>query len=529
MGLGMVESDLKLRRAAGTTLLSPWSSELFNLLPMIGSGRIGPTAYDTAWVARLPDLDNPSRPAFPNALEWLIENQHPDGSWGTRLNYHHDRVLSTLVSALTLAHWSAYFGNAMWSKHLNAAQRSIWQNLAGIQRDPYDTIGFELILPTLLDESRQRGFQLPYGSFESIARVRDAKLKLIPPELIYTRRVSTIFSAEFLGDQLDTARVDDIQDANGSIASSPSATAYYLLHEPHNLAARNYLHRVLGCCGGAAPAVDPIDVFEPAWVMYNAALIWPNSSSLAGLIAPHVNALRSEMAAKHGVGYNTFFAVPDLDGTATVFRVLTWAGVDSDPALLAQFEEDDHFRCFPYERNPSVSAHVHLLDALRAAPEFPQRRRMIGKVLDFLERARTLRTFWFDKWHASPYYTTGHAVIALREDRYLAEEAVFWILNTQREDGSWGYYTDSTAEETAYCVQALVSHQRSGACCDAVLQAIRRGAEYLAVSRERLELDYTPLWIGKSLYTPTWVVHATVLSALALAEAYSVVHECLSC
>jgi halimadienyl-diphosphate synthase len=493
-----------------------WLGELRNLLSNIGTASIAPTAYDTAWAARVPHQADPDRPAFPEALDWLLAHQHADGSWGTRLNYHADRVLSTLAAALTLAYWKDRCGgNGAWSHRLEAAQRSIWQNLAGLQRDPYDPIGFELILPTLLNEARRRGFALPYASFDSIARLRDAKLRQIPAGLVYTRRVSTIFSAEFLGDELDVQRVIDLQDANGSIASSPSATAYFLLKDSQNASARAYLSRALASGGGAAPAVDPIDVFEPAWVLLNVALVCPDAAGLSSVIEPHVDTLVNEIGRKNGAGYNSYFAVPDLDGTATVFRVLAWAGIALDPALLAQFEEDDHFRCFPYERNPSVSAHIHLLDALRVAPAFPDRARLIRKARDFLARSRTLQTFWFDKWHASPYYTTAHAVIALGEDRSLAEDAVFWIVNTQQADGSWGYYNRGTAEETAYCIQALAIYRRNGGVVDGC--ALQRGADYLWTSAERINLDYTPLWIGKSLYAPTWVAHATVLSALALA------------
>jgi len=517
MALKISDRGVDLKTSVAVASALPTEHELRGLLSKIGAGYIDPTAYDTAWVARVPDYSDPCRPAFPRALDWLLENQHADGSWGVHMNYYHDRVLSTLTAALTLAYWQAQYGSTAWLPRLEAAQQAIWRHVQGLHQDPYDLIGFELIVPTLLDEARHRGLTLPYASFDEITRLCEAKLKLIPPELIYTRNVSTIFSAEFLGERLDVSRVHGLQDDNGSIASSPSATAYYLLKDPANRAARDYLARVLECHDGAAPAVDPIDVFEAAWVLFNIAQVLPDASPLAFEIEPHVRLLIGEFQGKNGAGYNSYFAVPDLDGTSMVFRVLTWAGVDPDPDLLAQFEEDDHFRCFPFERNPSISAHVHLLEALRAAPEFRHRRRMIGKVLDFLGRSRTLQTFWFDKWHASPYYTTAHAIIALREDSYLAKDAVYWMVNTQKKDGSWGYYDVSTAEETAYCIQALASYRLSGAMCDAVASAIRRGAEYLATSAERIGGVYTPLWIGKSLYTPTWVVRSSVLSAMTLA------------
>src|ERR1700761_1927830 len=82
-----------------------FKNELYALLtePMLGT--VDATAYDTAWVARVPDRDDDSRPAFPSALEWLLAHQLPDGSWGASLEYHHDRLQSTLRAALTLAHW----------------------------------------------------------------------------------------------------------------------------------------------------------------------------------------------------------------------------------------------------------------------------------------------------------------------------------------------------------------------------------------------------------------------------------------
>ena len=532
MAVSAPDSDAHRLTASGEPPESDWRSQLRALLSVVGSGCIEPTAYDTAWVARVPHREFPDRPAFPQALEWLVAHQHADGSWGTRLNYYHDRVISTLSAALTLARWKERADRGAWEDRIEAAQRAMRRDAAGMPSDPYDTIGFELILPALLDEARRFGLDAPYDAFATdrgVARMREAKLKRIPPELIYTRHISTIFSAEFLGDELDVERVNGLQDENGSIASSPSATAYVLLKDPDNLAARDYLAGVLARSGGAAPAVDPIDVFEPAWTLYNVSQVWPDASRIASAIEPHIAVLAGELQRKNGAGYNSYFAVPDLDGTSMVFRALTWAGAAPEPALLAQFEEDDHFRCFPYERNPSISAHVHLLDALRAAPPFPDRERMVRKVLSFLDRSRTLRTFWFDKWHASPYYTTAHAITALREDADLTADAVYWIVNTQNEDGSWGYYATSTAEETAYCVQALVTYGRdrpasprmplSGAS-PGLRDAIRRGVDYLVSSAERIDCRYTPLWLAKSLYSPKWVVHSTVLSALALADSF---------
>ena len=122
-----------------------------------------------------------------------------------------------------------------------------------------------------------------------------------------------------------------------------------------------------------------------------------------------------------------------------------------------------------------------------------------------------LQLFWFDKWHTSPYYPTAHAVIACAGyNDTLVEDTIQWILETQSLAGSWGYYMP-TAEETAYCLQALTIWKRHGGQVPA--EALRRGASWLA---EHMEPPYPPLWVGKCLYCPVLVVRSAILSALAL-------------
>jgi halimadienyl-diphosphate synthase len=162
------------------------------------------------------------------------------------------------------------------------------------------------------------------------------------------------------------------------------------------------------------------------------------------------------------------------------------------------------------ESNPSISANIHVLGALRQAG-FDADHPAVQKIVDFLKQTRFLQMFWFDKWHSSPYYPTSHVIIAAEtyaED--LIENAVNWILETQNKDGSWGYYVP-TAEETAYCLQSLLIRRRSGK--NVPKDAIKRGLDWLI---DHMDPPYPPLWIGKSLYTPELVNRSTILSALML-------------
>lgn len=71
-----------------------------SILRMETSRPIQPTDYDTCWVARLINADGTL--AYPDLLRQLLERQHSDGSWGGRVPYAHDRLLTTLAIILLL-------------------------------------------------------------------------------------------------------------------------------------------------------------------------------------------------------------------------------------------------------------------------------------------------------------------------------------------------------------------------------------------------------------------------------------------
>jgi halimadienyl-diphosphate synthase len=93
-------------RAGGNARLSTYLDDAVDsILRRETSRSIQPTDYDTCWVARLVDPDGTL--AYPDLLRELLERQHPDGSWGGRIPYVHDRFLTTLAIVLLLAR----FGN----------------------------------------------------------------------------------------------------------------------------------------------------------------------------------------------------------------------------------------------------------------------------------------------------------------------------------------------------------------------------------------------------------------------------------
>ena len=55
--------------------------DIFSLLTEMEPGLIANMAYDTAWIVRLGDTETEMSAA---TLEWICDNQFPDGSWGAK-------------------------------------------------------------------------------------------------------------------------------------------------------------------------------------------------------------------------------------------------------------------------------------------------------------------------------------------------------------------------------------------------------------------------------------------------------------
>lgn len=477
------------------------------LLRQIGAGSMLNTAYDTAWIARLVELDSE---IGENALEWLRRHQLPDGSWGTGyLRYHHDRLICTLAAMTALAK----YGKPDDRQRCQRAQLALKPLANGLLADPPGaTVGFEMIVPTLLSEAKALDLVDGYENdmLSQLSRYRAAKLAALPGGMI-SRFVTVAFSVEMAGpDGLHLLDIERLQESNGSVGHSPSATAYFVLHaRPDNAAAMAYLRQTVTATGGV-PDVAPFDVFEQAWTLWNVGLVGTPDPETLALCQPHLDFLEKAWKPGVGIGFAGEYTPKDGDDTGLVFGVLAHFGRPVDLDALLGYEEEGHYRCFQAEANPSISGNIHILGALRKAG-MPARHPKVQKVIRYLERVQTIRLFWFDKWHASPYYPTAHLVIAAAgyADE-LVDNAAYWIIETQNEDGSWGFYIP-TAEETAYCLQALVIWKRSGhPVPDGVL---KRGAGWLMA---HMDEPLPPLWIGKCLYCPIHVVRSAILSALIL-------------
>jgi len=258
---------------------------------------------------------------------------------------------------------------------------------------------------------------------------------------------------------------------------------------------------------GSLPVVQPFEVFETAWVLYNLA----RANHRPAEAHRHLLGL-AQALGDDGVGVSREGLRPDADDTALTLSVLHRFGYPISMGPLRPFEGVNFFMTFPLERDPSVTTNAHVLEVLQACSSFPRQHLLQQKLIRFLRDARVDGDHWVDKWHSSPFYATAHAVFALLAPAPdLCQPALRWLAKAQREDGSWGWFGEGSAEETAYAVLA----------CLAAPPAMIAGLRLDLDAAERFltqpqEDQVLPMFIGKTLYGPTQVVRSAVLAARIL-------------
>lgn len=475
----------------------------------IKQGEMSSTAYDTSWFLRLRGQDG--KLLFPSAEEWVSKNQHVDGSWGAIFETYHDRLISTLSVVNALFKLDAEKYAMMIERGLNYIRK----NAKKLKTDEYETIGFELLFPLLLDEAQEFGFELPYEEFSFVRKTREVKLSMLPEDWTYQNESPVIHNLEFLGDQINVLKASKLLEVNGSIGNSPSASAY-VSQFVQNQELLGYLHDIIkDSKDGGVCNVRPFEVFEISWVYYNLLI--------AGLKADEmeqgVHYLHQSWKT-NGLGISKSGLLPDADDSALAMNVLSFFGYEVETEFLDFYYSEKGYLSFPFERNPSVSTNIHILDAIRTR-ENENAQKIKAHIVEFLTSSRVENRYWKDKWHISPYYATSHAILALRGvDTALFDNAVDWILHTQHSDGSWGVF-DGTVEETSYCVQALILSKSY--LNPFAKEQITRAASFLKTNINNRQ--YPELWIGKGLYSPIKVIESAALSALALFEKEVVIDD----
>jgi hypothetical protein len=512
-------------------------------------GQVSPSVYETGRLVAL----SPGLAGHDRRVDYLLRAQRPDGGWGAPdPGYALVPTLSATDALLAILRPDAVGVEAVAAA---AGLRTLFQWLYGpaalTKADLPDLPAIELIVPSLVRSINRRldtlgdappvegwwpgGERLaaPAGVDGALLDMVDARLSAggdLPQKLLHALEVVP-----------DAARGHrEIRpETTGTVGASPAATAAWLgdaSAAPPDSPALRFLKGATRPHGGPVPCGLPITVFERGWV-----LSWLVRAGVP--VTPPPALLDSLVATLGPSGVAAADGLPrDADTTAGALYALALTGRPQPPDPLWAFELDTHFCTWPGEDGESITTNAHVLEAFgqyvrsRRRPEGDTARRTatIAKVAAWLCDRQRADGSWHDRWHASPYYATTCAALALHafggpESAAAVERAVRWTLATQRADGSWGRW-GGTAEETAYAVQLLLLTLPGAAPAGGtnvilntgpadrpgpgVLEAAERGCDHL--SRSPADADDPALWHDKDLYRPAAIVRAATLAALYL-------------
>ncbi|XP_078166434.1 ent-kaur-16-ene synthase, chloroplastic-like isoform X2 [Carex rostrata] len=291
--------------------------------------------YDTAWVAMVPHPSSHQDPCFDHCLDWILQNQHENGSWGNSNlgpSLLKDKLSSTLACVLALKKWSC------GEEQIKNGVRFLVSNIGSIFDEQLTSpIGFNIIFPGMLKLATEFGLKLPLGdtAVGEILSLQKLELQRNSINNSRGRKEYMAYIAEGLGSFLDFNNIMKFQRANGSILNSPSTTAY-LLTQCYDDKAFNYLSSLLQQVGSTVPATYPMEMHSHLFMVD--AL---QNMGIARFFGDEIKIILDR-------AYSCWLErdeqiISDMATSAMAFRLLRMNGYDISSDLLMKFEEASSF------------------------------------------------------------------------------------------------------------------------------------------------------------------------------------------
>ncbi|KAF9618789.1 hypothetical protein IFM89_002657 [Coptis chinensis] len=338
--------------------LTEWIETIKSILASMGDGEISISAYDTAWVALVEDIHGNGDPQFPSSIQWIINNQLADGSWGDESIFTaHDRILNTLGCVVALKKWNLHPERR--ERGLSFLNENM--NKLGDENAEHMTIGFEVAFPSLVEIARKLDLKILDDSpaVQNIYAQRKLKLTKIPMDMVHIVPTTLLHSLEGM-EGLDWEKLIKLQSVGGSFLFSPASTAFALMNTKDEKCLQ-YLKKPVEKFNGGVPNVYPVDLFEHIWSVDRLERLGV-SRYFKAEIEECVNYL-SRYWTEDGIAWARNSSVRDIDDTAMGFRLLRLHGHDVSPDVFRHFEKGGEFFCFAGQSNQAVTGLFNLYRA----------------------------------------------------------------------------------------------------------------------------------------------------------------------
>ncbi|KAI3390347.1 hypothetical protein diail_10006 [Diaporthe ilicicola] len=524
-----------------------------------GFGTMSCAAYDTAWVSLVTKtVDGRKQWLFPECFAFLLDSQSSSGGWETGNSAPIDGILNTAASLLALKRHAQ--AQITWEKLQLDPQRdnddllgrsekavdSLRSQLNAFDVSTTEHVGFEIIVPAMLDllQAEDPSLVFDFPGRERLMEIHDAKMSRFRPEFLYgDQPMTALHSLEAFIGKIDFDKVRHHKRL-GSMMGSPSSTAAYLMHasqwdDESEAYLRHVIKHAAGQGIGAVPSAFPSTHFESTWMLTTLFRAGFSASQLAcdelnKMTEILGNSFKNEGGA---IGYAPGFQA-DVDDTAKTITTLIALGLEASPRqMIKVFEANTHFRTYPGERDPSLTANCNALSALLHQPDVMLYGSQIQKITRFI------CDYWWqsdgkikDKWNTCYLYPSVLLVESLVDLVSLVEQgklpgvldqelqhgvaitlfqACLRPLLDQEADGSW----QRSVEATAYGILILAEARRVSffnRLSEPLNEAIRRGIAFADSVADNSQLNY--IWIEKVSYASPLLTQSYLLAARWAAE-----------
>nr|ALJ30096.1 copalyl pyrophosphate synthase 2 [Stevia rebaudiana]QYL01192.1 terpene synthase 2 [Stevia rebaudiana] len=429
------DSELPILDENQDNAIKKYVKSIKSIFSSLDDGAISASAYDTACVALIKaDDSTQSGPQFPSCLEWIVNHQLPDGSWGETLMFSaSDRLVGTLACVIALTTWKIH------PEKCKRGLRFVEENISKLEdeSEEHKTHGLELLFPSLVEQARELDIKVLDDSpvLEELYKRREVKLLKIPKEKIYKTPTIMLYSLEGIKDW-DWEKILKHQSENGSIVYSTTATSFTYM-QTKDQKCLTFLTNLVDKFKGGVPHVYPVDLFEQIWMVDRLQRLGIDRY------------FRSEIKEctdyiyrywdEQGLGFSRYCNLRDIDDTCMGFRILRTHGYPVSPDVLRDFEKDGEFVCYPGQSAEAVTAMFNLYRSSQVL--FPGE-----KILDdakkfsrnFLTEKRLINNFR-DKWLITKDLS-GEVAYALDVPWYASLprlEARYYVEQYGGEDDIW--------------------------------------------------------------------------------------------
>ncbi|WOL15866.1 hypothetical protein Cni_G24647 [Canna indica] len=330
----LIDHRYEKRKSSNNTFLHP-NGTIDRIREQFQRIELSTSSYDTAWVAMVPSPTSPNHPCFPQCLDWILNNQHFDGSWG--LHHSHpslikDDLSSTLACILALEKWKTGQG------HVKRGLNFIESNFSCIMDEQLRSpIGFDIIFSGMLEYANGMGLDIPMDQsvINNILSKRAAELEWEQGSNCEGRKVYLAYVAEGLGNSQDWKKFMKYQRENGSLFNSPSTTAAALMHR-YNTKAHEYLHSLLLKFGSSVPTAYPVDVHAHLRMVDNVERL-----GIAQHFRDEIRSVLDHIYRCWLLNDEEIFL--DMVTCAMAFRILRMKGYNVSPNCLSQLSDVNYF------------------------------------------------------------------------------------------------------------------------------------------------------------------------------------------